>query len=345
MPRLGLPAKRGTARTILAAMRHAVSRPRLARWALWTTRFGGAAALVGVILLLIRRWGTRSGQRGIGEGATTSDSIFEWALRFSGGLPDRTAPAFEGVRALYPLVMGMVYHVAQRLIDAKQRGRAPNAPDEALIVLCNRLFNESFAGYVVLSHGLVAAGQHHLRAAVETANLATLFLLKPEHAERWLNGTRYSPGKVRKLIDAPEELREWYSWLSRMTHTNYAASGVSVFELNEEGDQVLFYGGLYAPRAMASTTMAFVWIAVAFLRLFYLRYSERLEELSLLWSPELTSATRDGGMTWDDYLEFIERFANDVDDEIHALPEDEVVTPEWAATIDPARASDESPSP
>ncbi len=315
-------------------MRHPVSRQRFTRWALWTIRFGGVAALVGLILLFIRRWGLRSGA---GNRTPHADSTFEWALRSSEGLPGRTAPAFEGVRAVYPLAMGMVYHVAQRLIDAKQRGHTPNAPDEALIVLCNRLFNESFAGYLVLSRGLVGAGQHHLRAAVETANLATLFLLKPEHAERWLRDTRYSPGKVRKLIEAPEELREWYSWLSRMTHTNYAASSVSVFELNKDGDQVLFYGGLYAPRTMASTTMAFVWIALAFLRLFYLRYSERLEELSLLWPPELASTARESGMTWDDYLEFVEAFAKDVDDDIRALPEDEVVTPEWAAEIHPDR--------
>ena len=109
----------------------------------------------------------------VSNGTPDTDSIFEWALRFSEGLPDRTASAFDGVRALYSPVVGMVYHVAQRLIDAKQRGRAPNNPDEALIVLCNRLFNESFAGYVVLSHGLMGAGQHHLRAAVETSNLAT----------------------------------------------------------------------------------------------------------------------------------------------------------------------------
>ena len=77
--------------------------------------------------------------------------MFDRVLAISEGLPDRTAPEFEGVRAVYTFVMGSVYHVAQRLIDAKQRGRAPNGPDEALIVLCNRLYNESFAGYVVLS--------------------------------------------------------------------------------------------------------------------------------------------------------------------------------------------------
>ena len=281
-----------------------------------------------------------SRQRGPSNGTPETDSIFEWALKFSEGLPERTAPAFESVRALYTPVVGMVYHVAQRLIDAKQRGRAPNAPDEALIVLCNRLFNESFAGYVVLTHGLIGAGQHHVRAAVETANLATLFLLKPEYAERWLGGKKYSPSDVRKLIDAPEELREWYSWLSTMTHTNYAASGASVFELNNDGDQALAYGGYYAPRAIASTTMAFVWIELAFLRLFYLRYSDRLEELSLLWQPEVASVADESGFTWDHFLDFFEAWAKQVDDDIRALPEDDVGTPEWAKAIYPDRVSD-----
>ena len=229
--------------------------------------------------------------------------------------------------------------MAQRLIDAKQRGRAPNNPDEALIVLCNRLFNESFAGYVVLSHGLMGAGQHHLRAAVETSNLATLFLVKPEHAERWLSGKEYRPGRVRKLIDAPEELREWYSWLSTMTHTNYAASGASVFALATDGAQALAYGGYYAPRAMASTTMAFVWIALAFLRLFYLRYSEHLEELSLLWHPEMASFAQESGVTWDHLLELFEAIAKQVHEEILELPEDDVWTPEWATEIHSGRDS------
>ncbi len=231
----------------------------------------------------LRRSGVRLGPERDGKRPPDADSMFDRVLAISEGLPGRTAPEFEGVRAVYTLVMGSVYHVAQRLIDSKQRGRSPNGPDEALIVLCNRLYNESFAGYVVLSHGLLGAGRHHTRAAIEAANLAILFLLKPDRAEAWLGAKRYSPGRVRELIDAPEEVREWYSWLSTMTHTNYAASRASVFRLNDEGDQVLFYGGYYAPRAMASSAMGFVWIALGFLRLFYRCSSERLDELGLLF--------------------------------------------------------------
>ncbi|MYE47544.1 MAG: hypothetical protein F4X25_12530 [Chloroflexi bacterium] len=286
----------------------------------------------------LRRWRVRSDQRVDGNRPPDADSMFDRVLAISEGLPDRTALEFEGVRAVYTLVMGSVYHVAQRLIDAKQRGSAPNGPDEALIVLCNRLYNESFAGYVVLSHGLLGAGRHHTRAAIETANLAILFLLKPDHAESWLGGKKYPPGRVRELIDAPEEVREWYSWLSTMTHTNYAASRASVFRLNDQGDQVLFYGGYYAPRAMASATMRFVWIALGFLHLFYECYSERLEELRLLWpAAQLASLADEHGLTWDMYLKFLEAFAEDVNAEILALPEDEVGSQVWADSIRPDR--------
>ena len=262
-----------------------------------------------------------------------TDSLFECALEFTEELPSRTASAFSGVRALYIPVLGMLYNVAQRLIDAKDRGSAPNPADEARIVLCNRMFNESFAGYTVLSHGLLGAGQHHLRAALETANLAGLFVLRPEHAERWLGGKVYSPGEVRKLVDAPEEMREWYSRLSAMTHTNYAASGVSVYTLNREGGQALFYGGHQAPRAMASEAMAFVWVVLTFLRLFCHRYSDQLEELSLLWPPEVAATVGASDFTWDRILEFFGWMAKRVQDEIIALPEDDVRTPEWAEKI------------
>ena len=233
----------------------------------------------------------------------------------------------------------MLYNVAQRLIDAKARGRDPNPADEALILLCNRLFNESFAGYIVLSHGLLGAGQHHLRAAIETTNLAALFLLRPEHAERWLRGKEYSPGTVRKLVDASEEIREWYSWLSTMTHTNYAASRTSVYTLQGKDAQALFYGGHLAPRAMASTTVAFVVVALAFLRLFYSRYSKQLEELSLLWPSEVASMNDDIGLTWDRFLDIFDRMAKQTVDEIIALPEDDVGTPEWAEEVLSSRAS------
>ena len=40
----------------------------------------------------LRRFRTGSGQRGVGNGTPYADSIFEWALRFSAGLPDRAHP-------------------------------------------------------------------------------------------------------------------------------------------------------------------------------------------------------------------------------------------------------------
>ena len=260
-------------------------------------------------------------------------SMFEHALEFTEELPERTATAFRGVRAVYSPVLGLLPNVAQRLIDAKARGRNPNPPDEALIVLCNRLFNESFAGYVLLSHGLLGAGQHHLRATFETTNLATLFLVKPDHAERWLRGREYSPGEVRKLIDASEEMREWYSRLSTMTHANYASSRTSVYPLGDEDGQILFYGGQQAPRLMAFMAMGFVWVVLAFLRLFYRCYSDRLEELSLLWKPEVAAMAGEMDFTWDHLLDLYERMAEQIQDELLALPEDEVGTPEWAEKI------------
>lgn len=268
-----------------------------------------------------------------GRGTWSSETVFESALASTEKLPERTAVAFNGVRVLYSPVLGMLYNVAQRLIDAKTRGREPNAPDEALILLCNRLFNESFAGYVVLSHGLLGAGQHHLRAAVETANLAALFLVKPEHAEPWLGGKRYSPVDVRKLVDASDDLREWYSQLSTLTHANYVASRTSVHALGDAGGEVLFYGGYGAPRAMASTAMAFIPVALAFLRLFYSSYSELLQGLSLLWPTVAATSGGEGTVTWDRFLDFHDAWAKQALDEVLALPEDDVGKPEWAEEI------------
>ena len=84
---------------------------------------------------------------------------------------------------------------------------------------------------------------------------------------------------------------------------------------------------------MASTTMAFVWVALAFLRRFYHRYSEQLEELSLLWQPEVAAMAGESDVTWDRFLELFGRMAEQIQDEILALPEDDVRTPEWAEEI------------
>ena len=99
----------------------------------------------------------RAGQHA-GDEPPNTVSVFEHALEFTEALPERTASTFSGVRAVYSPVLGILSNVAQRLIDAKARGRDPNPPDEALILLCNRLFNESFARYTVLSHGVAGGG-------------------------------------------------------------------------------------------------------------------------------------------------------------------------------------------
>lgn len=84
--------------------------------------------------------------------------------------------------------------------------------------------------------------------------------------------------------------------------------------------------------------MDFVWIALGFLKLFYRCYSTHLDELSLLWpAPELASLADQHGLTWDMYLGFLEGFAEDVDAEILARPEDEVGTQAWAESIRPNR--------
>ena len=276
-------------------------------------------------------------------GADTSDggatgqpqSLFEYALAVTEGLPGRTAQAFGGIRFLYSPVLGMLYNVAQRLIDAKSRGAPPSATDEALILTCNRLFNESFAGYVALTQGLLGPGHHHLRAALEVTNLGILFILRPEHAEPWLAGKEYSPGRVRALIDSSDEARAWYSRLSKLTHANASASGSSVVRLDETTrSDALFYGGYYAPRAMASSCLAFVWLGLTFLRTFYGHNEDRLSELGLLWHPSLDlQELGDADVTWEKFLNVISDVAESVQQEVLGMPDDEVTTPEWASEI------------
>ena len=291
-----------------------------------------------------------SRRAGAGTASTETLSVFEHALEFTEGLPDRTASAFSGVRSLYSPVLGMLYNAAQRLIDAKARGRPRNAADETLILLCNRLFNESFSGYVVLSHGLLGAGQHHLRAALETTNLAILFVVEPEHAERWLSGRKYTPARVRQLLDASDEFRDWYGQLSKMTHANYAATRTSAFSLGG-GAEALSYGGYAAPRTMAGMALEFVWGALTFLRLFYRRYAEDLDELALLWPLELASLSDTSDLTWDRLLDVFEEMAKHIQDEIEALPDDDVppaqlveqILSELAPTVRPG--PDSGPDP
>ena len=128
-------------------------------------------------------------------------------------------------------------------------------------------------------------------------------------------------------------MREWYSQLSTMTHTNYAASRTSVYPVDAERAEILFYGGHQAPRVMALTAMAFVWVVLAFLRVFYSRYSEQLEELSLLWMPEVAAMVGEMDLTWDRFLDLFERMAEQIQNDVLALPEDDVRTPEWAEEI------------
>lgn len=249
------------------------------------------------------------------------NSVFEWALEFGDGLPERIVEPLRDVRTLYTPVLGMLYNVAQRLIDAKQRGAPSNPPDEALILLCNRIFNEAFAGYLLLSRGMLGPAQHNLRATMEATNLAILMLARPEEAERWLSGREYSPGDVRRLLNTPDDSRRAYAYLSKLTHANREASRTSVFPI--PGGERLAYGGYLAPRATALNALAFVYLPLPFLRLFYDVHRQRLDALGLLWKPDLLPLVAETGATWGSFFDLFDELVRRIEKQVRSLPLDD----------------------
>ena len=81
---------------------------------------------------------------------------------------------------------------------------------------------------------------------------------------------------------------------------------------------------------MAASALAFIYLVLTFLRTCYSRNEERLDELGLLWPPEVAG---ENGLTWRRFLELFSSMTEQVRAEIVALPEDEVRTPGWAEEI------------
>lgn len=260
------------------------------------------------------------------EAADQTDlTLFRRALGFSERVVERSKEHHSGLDFLYGLFSAMVFNVGQRLIDAKTQTGERFSEDEALIILCNRLFNDSFSGYLLLKRGLIGPASLLLRSALEVTNLAVLLGGSPEHAERWLGGREYTPAVVRRLLESTDAEREWYSKLSKATHANYVASRANIYRVEETTTDVLMYGGRFAPKESGLTGCAFLWLHLTFLQAFYARSSGRLAALGLLWKPgmhELLEERDLEGLSWQQVLEVFASVLSDVQGDLEKLPPD-----------------------
>lgn len=235
--------------------------------------------------------------------------------------------AVPGITFLLAFLGGATYGAAQRLIDAKRRSGVEVPMDEAVILHCSRLFTECLAGYELLVRGLTLPATAVVRSVLEVSMQAVMLMGDPDRAVRWLDGKRYSPGDVRSAIESDEGIRERYRALSSIVHANVEATLLHTTPIADVEGTMLAYGGSFRPRAAAGIACDLLDAQLFFLRSFYSFYSSRLDELGLLWRPEmldmLGNAAPPDATSWGTMFEGCSRILADSRSTIDSWPDDD----------------------
>lgn len=216
-----------------------------------------------------------------------------------------------------------LYNAGQKLIDLKNTTKNARPRDAAIILLCARLFNECFAGRLVIERGLVTQAIVLLRSALEITNLALLIMEDEAVALQWLKGGRISPRTVRSKSPSAAARKDLYQRLSDIGHPNRHAVPFYSAYVPERQAAAISYGGALRPRATGQIHVQFLFAQLVFLEHFYHVYEQDLAAQNLLWKGNLPRTTGDGmEITWPVLLGMIRTNLTALAEKYNALPED-----------------------
>lgn len=258
-------------------------------------------------------------------------SFFDQALTATEGVHEALAREFAKAPTLdwlFQRLGGMIHHAAQKLIDMKQKGGTPSGLDEATIISCSRLFNSVFAGYALLTRGLVLDALVVLRSAYELTTQAEAFFERPELAQRWLDGKRIAPRDVRQVSQLAMSSKQLYDRLARSAHPNVVAATYHVTP--SQAGTMLAYGGSFRPKAAGQVACQLLWAELTFLEIFYRHNSSRLSEFNLLWRGETFDYLRGQGAKpaevlapgWEPILAVFRSMLETLTEHFNRLPDD-----------------------
>lgn len=203
----------------------------------------------------------------------------------------------------------LLFGASQRLIDRHMKTGEQRSKDEAVIRSCVRLFNDCYAGYLLLRRGIVLQAIVVLRSAFEVASQGILFMEREDMAKKWLDGRRIQPREVREMSSFAAAQKDLYNKLTRLSHPNTAALLYYAVPTVRDGKpgMTFSYGGSFLPKEMGQVAIQFLWAQLVFLEVFYSIYSEDLQQHGLLWRRETEGKAFDGkgppkDFGWKEYL-------------------------------------------
>lgn len=170
------------------------------------------------------------------------------------------------------LLMGTLPNATRRLMTEQQ---SSTAVDHCAIFLTSRLFNHLTAAFILMRRGLIVDAVGALRSALETSTQAIVFLYDPNAAEAWLNGKKFTPGRIRKKLKSNGALvQTLYGTLSNIAHANpearWAHSGPAA------GSYAINYGGSYRPKNVATLLAISMEIILVYMTEFHAHYKTKL---------------------------------------------------------------------
>lgn len=255
-------------------------------------------------------------------------SLNEQALTATASVEARHQQELEAdpiLQHMADLFGSLVYYAAQKLIDRKAKTGQMRARDEAVITSCSRLYNECFAGFILLKKGLILPATVLLRAAFETTTQAILFVEDENTAKEWLQGRRIPPREVRAKSKFAASERDLYTKLAGLSHPNLEAIRLHAVPVSGLSAIALSYGGYFAPKALRQTFCQFLFAELVLLEAFYSSYSEDLGGEGLLWRKEtLNEIGGEPDMDWKTFFANWRRILTDQVSQAEQLSPDAV---------------------
>jgi hypothetical protein len=243
---------------------------------------------------------------------------FRHSLEQTEQVKDRLVETLDGRIGNLFVLMGMVPNATRRIAtEIEQR----TAQDACAVFHASRLYTNIEAAYLLLQRGLIVEATILTRSALESVAQAIVFLRDASAGEKWLNGKRYAPVEIRRMLGPRPDFKPLYQALSAVAHSNPEARWAHSVVVPDTGVAVA-YGGFFQPKTSALVLEILVDLLLFYLQEFYEQYVERL---SVEFWPVMLDAGRE------------------MNSELHSwrvsLPED------WAGLVNVMGKSAEPPMP